>query len=213
MLTEIFFLSYIVELPHDWMLQPNTINTAISEHIPKERKQQRRYQPEVQPASGSAVLQEAVRAGPRSKRIRSRERVLAPNPGETPRRDGDRQAVGRKRKDRPRQEKTQTRQSGRCLKEASCQTRRKRSSSQSDQHYYITAIFENNNTEYHSLFQNISAQCFTSMSISSWCSFMYSMTLSCSFSWVHCMIGFRQIWSSRGCSKRSNSDLKILSLL
>ncbi|CAL6085331.1 Hypothetical_protein [Hexamita inflata] len=110
--------------------------------------------------------------------------------------------LSEEREKRNRDKKTQTRQSGRCLKEASCKTRRKRSSSQSDQHYYI---YENNNTEYHSLFQNISAQCFTSMSISSWCSFMYSMTLSCSFSWVHCMIGFRQTWSSRGCSKRSNS--------
>ncbi|CAL6099057.1 Hypothetical_protein [Hexamita inflata] len=113
--------------------------------------------------------------------------------------------LSEEREKRDRDKKTQTRQSGRCLKEASCLTRRKRSSSPSDQHYQITDIFENNNTEFHSLFQNISAQCFTSMSISSWCSFMYSMTLSCSFSWVHCMIGFRQTWSSRGCSKRSNS--------
>ncbi|CAL5970999.1 Hypothetical_protein [Hexamita inflata] len=111
----------------------------------------------------------------------------------------DRQAVGRQ---------TVTRKRGqdiRALSQRSRTRREERGVPHQVTNTTIQLLSLNNNILDHSLFQNISAQCFTSMSISSWCSFMYSMTLSCSFSWVHYMIGFWQIWSSRGCSKRSNS--------
>ncbi|CAL6112460.1 Conserved_hypothetical protein [Hexamita inflata] len=99
------FQSNTHQIPNNSFQTNQAQQIPLSEHVPKERRQRRRHLPEVQPAPGGAVLQEAVRAGQRPKSIRSRERVLAPNPGETPRRDGDRQAVGRKREDRPRQEK------------------------------------------------------------------------------------------------------------